>query len=56
MNKGRIAVVVVAVLVQLILGMLYGFSVVKIPALGSFIIWCACAVAICRMVEAPETV
>ena len=45
-KMGRMLVVVMAVMVQVVLGVLYGFSGLSIPAWGCFAVWCVCAVMI----------
>ena len=55
-KTGRMFVVIIAVMVQVVLGLLYGFSGVTIPAWGCFITWCGCAAIICRVAGLPETV
>ena len=49
-KMGRMFVVIIAVMVQVILGLLYGFSGMAIPAWGCFVTWCACAAVICKVV------
>lgn len=57
MNKmGRKLMVVMAVMIQVVLGLLYGFSGVSVPAWGCFMVWCVCAAIIYRFVGTPETV
>lgn len=57
MNKmGRMLVVIVAIMVQIILGLLYGFSGVSVSAGGCFVIWCVCAAIIYRLVGVTGTV
>lgn len=57
MNKmGRMLVVIVAIMVQVILGLLYGFSGVSVSAGGCFVIWCVCAAIIYRLVGVTGTV
>ena len=55
-KSGRWMVVMVAIVVQIVLGIVYGFSSMQIPASVCFIIWCACTMMICRVVEAPEMI
>ena len=51
MNKRRMFVVVLAVMIQVILGVLYGFSKVPVPAGVCFLLWCVCAAMICKFTE-----
>ena len=55
-KMGRMLVVLMAVMVQVVLGLLYGFSGVSVPAWGCFVVWCICAAIICRFSGAPKTV
>lgn len=55
-KMGRMLVVVMAVMIQVVLGLLYGFSGVSVPAWGCFMVWCICAAIICRFSGAPKTV
>ena len=55
-KKGRMFVITIAVMIQVILGALYGFSGISVSAWGCFTVWCACAAVIYRFVGAPETV
>ena len=52
----RMFVVIIAVMVQVILGLLYGFSGVSVPAWGGFLTWCFCALIIYRFIGVPKTV
>lgn len=56
MSKRKMLVVIIAVMIQMILGALYGFSSVSVPEWGCFVIWCACAAVIYRVVEVPEII
>ena len=55
-KKGRVLVIVAALFLQVILGALYGFSMVSVPAWLYFMIWCVCAAMICKTAGAMETV
>ena len=55
-KKGRMLVVMIAIMIQVVLGALYGFSGISVPAWCCFGVWCACAAVICRFVGEPETV
>ena len=55
-KKGRMFVITIAVMIQVILGALYGFSGISVSAGGCFFIWCVCAAVIYRFVGVPETV
>ena len=55
-KRGRILVVVIAIVIQMILAVLYGFSMIAVPAWGGFAGWCACAAIVCRMIGAPEMI
>ena len=55
-KKGRMFVVIIAVMIQVLLGVLYGFSKVPVPAGVCFIIWCVCAAMICRLTGTPELI
>ena len=55
-KSGKWMVVMVAIVVQIVLGIVYGFSSIQIPASVCFIIWCACTMMICRFVEAPDMI
>ena len=46
---GRMLVVVAAAMIQIILGILYGFSGLAVPAWGCFSVWCICAAMINHM-------
>ena len=57
MNKiGRIVVVIISVVIQVLLGVLYGFSKIQVPSGVCFLIWCVCAAMICKITEAPGIV
>jgi heme A synthase len=55
-KKGRMFVVIIAVMIQVMLGILFGFTKVQVPAGVCFLAWCACAMMICKFTEAPEIV
>ena len=55
-KMGRMFVVIIAVMVQVVLGLLYGFSGMTIPAWGCFVTWCVCAAVIYRFVGVAKTV
>ena len=55
-KKGRMLVVMIAVMIQVVLGALYGFSGVSVPAWCCFGVWCACAAVFYRFVGEPEIV
>jgi len=50
----RMFVVIIAVMIQVILGILYGFSGVSVPAWGCFAVWCVCAVMIDYIIGLPK--
>ena len=57
MNKReKMFVVVMAVMIQVIISVLYGFSKVPVPSGVCLLIWCICAVMICKIMEVPEIV
>lgn len=57
MNKrGRVLVVLVGVVLQLMLGVLYGFSKAPVSGLGCFAIWCGCAFIVYQFVGRCETI
>lgn len=57
MNKiGRMLVVVFALMIQVIISILYGFSGISVPAWGCFLTWCVCAVIVYRFVGVPKVV
>ena len=47
-KTGRILVIIIAIVIQAVLGILYGFSGVCVPAWGCFVTWCVCASIIYR--------
>jgi len=50
----RMFVVIIAVMVQVVLGIIYGFSGVSVPAWGCFAVWCVCAVMIDYIIGLPK--
>ena len=54
-KKGKMFVVMIAIFIQVILGVGYGFSNLPISAGACFVIWCACTMMICRFLETSET-
>lgn len=57
MNKrGKSFLIMIAVMVQIMISILYGFSDIQIPATGCFAIWCICAVLINKAAGVPKTV
>ena len=55
-KRGRKMIVTLALAVQIILGILYGFSDIQVPAAVCFIIWCGCAMMINRVMEVSEAI
>jgi len=55
-KKGKMFMIMMAVLIQLCLGMMYIFSKAPVSATGCFVIWCICAIMIFKLTEIPETV
>lgn len=57
MNKrGKMLVVVLGIMIQLVISVLYGFGEAPVSASGCFIIWCVCAVVINRFMEMPDAI
>ena len=55
-KKGRMFIVTIAIMIQVMLGVLYGFSKVSVPPEICFCVWCVCAVMICRFTGTQEVV
>ena len=55
-KKGRMFIVTIAIMIQVMLGVLYGFSKVSVPPEICFCVWCVCAVMSCRLTGTQEVV
>ena len=55
-KRGKSFLIMIAVMVQIMISILYGFSDIQIPATGCFAIWCICAVLINKAAGVPKTV
>lgn len=55
-KMGRMLIVIIAIMIQIALGILYGFSGISVPAWGCFLIWCICAAIIYKAICITEIV
>jgi len=55
-KTGRTLVVIIAAIIQVVLGILYGFSEITVSAGGCLAIWCVCTAMICRFLGTPEMI
>lgn len=55
-KKGKVLIIIVALIIQIVIGATYGFSMISIPSWIYFMVWCMCATMICKVAGAMETV
>ena len=55
-KKGKVMVIMIGIIVQICLGILYGFSEMEISPFICLILWGACAFLICRFSEMAGTI
>ena len=55
-KKGKVLIIIVALIIQIVIGATYGFSMISISSWIYFMVWCMCATMICKVAGAMETV